>query len=465
MTKRIIPVALFVYNRRDTVETLLDCLKSEGIPLLYVFSDGPKDDLDQIKVDQVREVISAIDWCEVVVFERPVNFGLGRSQIQGISEVLSRHYAALIFEDDLFFVKGTYSYLVSALEFYENAPEVMSVTGWTHPLITPKNLHGNPYFDGKSECWGWGTWSRAWKGMERSALEIYSECLSRGIDVEKYGSDMPKMALEAADKNLWAVRWWYLHMLNDGLCLRPPHTLIETSGFDGRGTTVNPTMAIWRNPQLTDCPSIPEHYPEPIENIDCKKLWRNAVDRTPVKYSGVYSPKGYELGTGIWQFQNFLMEVETEYLLAMALRNGFDGARNGQHNGRYNLAVFIRDDEMLQLLRSRLLLTLETLNVSFQKAETTETLEFYSYQTGHFVRTHSDKPAQVGRDLYTNYKILIYLNSDFEGGSTYFDTLDLKVNPGKGGAIIFNTDLSHSGLEVLRGAKYILCLRFRSGIL
>ena len=50
-----IPVALFVYNRDEILRRTLDCLKNNGVELLYVFSDGPKDnDEDARKVQRVR---------------------------------------------------------------------------------------------------------------------------------------------------------------------------------------------------------------------------------------------------------------------------------------------------------------------------------------------------------------------------------------------------------------------------
>ena len=52
------PVALFVYNRpehtRRTIASLQKCSLAERTQL-YVFSDGPKDEADQIKVAEVRK--------------------------------------------------------------------------------------------------------------------------------------------------------------------------------------------------------------------------------------------------------------------------------------------------------------------------------------------------------------------------------------------------------------------------
>ena len=111
-------------------------------------------------------MLRAINWCEVVLCERESNLGLGRSILTGVTEVLGKYETVIIFEDDLICVPGTYEYLCAALDQYKDDDRVMSVTGWTHPLVTPSDVIDLPYFDGRAECWVWGTWARAWHGME-----------------------------------------------------------------------------------------------------------------------------------------------------------------------------------------------------------------------------------------------------------------------------------------------------------
>ncbi len=272
-----IPVILFTYNRPDLLKQVLKSLEVENIPKLYIYSDAPAYSKDLLAVNEVRQMIKAIDWCETAITERKNNLGLGTSVKTGVSEVLEKFDAAIIFEDDLICVPGTYNYMTTAISYYANNSKIMSVTGWTHPSITPSNIGETPYFDGKSECWVWGTWARAWKGMDIPAIDIMNQCATEGINIEKYGTDMPKMATEAKTRNLWAIGWWYMHLLKGGLCLRPPFSLVEHLGWDGRGTTTTPQMTQWLNPPLKNCPPIPQNWPEPVEHPDCARLWRRAI--------------------------------------------------------------------------------------------------------------------------------------------------------------------------------------------
>jgi hypothetical protein len=268
-----VPVALFAYARPDTLRETLKCLRDNRVPMIYAFSDGARTDEQQANVETVRRMLKSIDWADVSIVERPNNFGLGRSIITGVTELLRNHESLIVFEDDLICVPGTYTYMCAALDAYVSDNRVMSVTGWTHPQVTPTGVKDLPYFDGRAECWVWGTWSRAWQGMENDAKTLMAECESRGIDVHRYGADLPAMAEMELDRNIWAVRFLYLHILRGGLCLRPPWSMVEHIGFGDAAT--NATEEIWlKQAELRAAPRIPDRWPTPEESAECAALHR-----------------------------------------------------------------------------------------------------------------------------------------------------------------------------------------------
>jgi hypothetical protein len=115
--------------------------------------------------------------------------------------------------------------------------------------------------------------------MDETATAIMAACRQQGIDLEKYGSDLPKMVAEAEQKNLWAVGWFYHHMRHHHLCLRPPRSLVEHIGWDEeRRTTSTPAMMAWAKPPSGLCPPLPARWPAPIEHAGCAPLWRQAID-------------------------------------------------------------------------------------------------------------------------------------------------------------------------------------------
>lgn len=275
-----IPVALFAYDRPGHLGRALDALRADGVPLIYAFIDGPAEPSREENVAAVRARLRAVDWCRLELRERRQNLGLGRSIRTGVAEVLERHDALLVVEDDLVCVPGTYRYLTAALERYREREEVMSVTAWTHPRVTPGDVGDRPYFDGRAECWLWGTWRRGWAGMERDAESLMAACVARGIEPWRYGNDLPAMAETERARNIWAVRFLYLHILRGGLCLRPPWSMVEHVGFDAAATNAAGEDR-WANPPLGPAPPIPDPWPEPAEHPRCAALWRAACGGAP----------------------------------------------------------------------------------------------------------------------------------------------------------------------------------------
>lgn len=277
----VVPIVLFAYARPDHLRQTLESLRANQVPLIYAFSDGPRTPDKEPVVSVVRQILRTIDWCEVVLCEREENLGLGRSIRTGVTSVLNKHDTVIVYEDDLICVPGTYQYLCAALEAYRDNLSVMSVAGWTHPSVTPSNVIDKPYFDGRAECLVWGTWARAWQGMDKDAKTLMQMCEAQGMDVYRYGADLPAMAEVELQQNIWAVRFLYLHILKRGLCLRPPHSMVEHIGFDSLATNAKDGSQ-WANPPLRACPLLPEQWPDPIENPECAHLWQMTCGTKPV---------------------------------------------------------------------------------------------------------------------------------------------------------------------------------------
>lgn len=277
-----IPVVLFVYARPDLLRCTLASLEANQIPQLYVFSDAPRNSSVAPAVEEVRRIVEDIDWCDIHCEKNSVNLGLGKSILRGVGSVLERHDAAIIFEDDIVCAPHTYKYISAALDHYAHDDQVMSVAGWTHPKIRPPVSADQPFFSGRFACWGWGTWRRAWKGMDVRAATLLTRCRLRCRDVYRYGADIPEMAFLESATNTWAVRFALLHMLKKGLCLHPPRSLTLHIGFDDRSENCRGDGGLGMTMEsLLPAPPLPEKWPEPIENSECPLLWQTLHGGTP----------------------------------------------------------------------------------------------------------------------------------------------------------------------------------------
>lgn len=275
VTESSIPVVLFVYARPEHLQRVLVSLRANNVPRLLVFSDGMKGTEDAKAVGLVRKLLRDINWCEIQIFERPQNYGLGENILDGVTQIAERYNEFIVWEDDLVCVPGSYEWMCAALRHYSDDQRVQSITAWTHPRIIPDDVTTEPYFDGRGECWVWGTWSRSWQGMTTSALEKMISARVKSLGKDAYGYDLPAMARVEAAKNLWAVRWLYHHIEQGGLCLRPPWSMVEHIGFDCNATNASQAGG-WDQELIRGAPTIPVCWPTPIEHKDCSVLWKRA---------------------------------------------------------------------------------------------------------------------------------------------------------------------------------------------
>lgn len=270
-----IPVVLFAYARPGHLARVLASLRENRVSLILAYSDGAKDAADAAKVASVRAQLRAIDWAEVQLTERPENLGLGRNVLAGVTATAARHAAFIVWEDDLIGVPGTYDWMCAALRHYAEDTRVMSVTAWTHPRVTPGDVGDAPYCDARAECWVWGAYARAWRGMEQSAQDKMTAIIAAGQSPSAYGADLPEMARVEQRKNIWAVRWLLHHLQHGGLCVRPPWSMVEHIGFDAAATNAGEATE-WANPPLRACPPLPAVWPEAREHPDVRSLWATA---------------------------------------------------------------------------------------------------------------------------------------------------------------------------------------------
>lgn len=235
------PIALFVYNRPEHTRRTLKFLKQNLLAdesRLFIFSDAAKDDLQNEKVAEVREIIRSPDgFKSVQVIERKTNSGLANSIIDGVSMLTEKYGKVIVFEDDLISSQFTLQYFNDALKRYENEERVMHIGAYMYPLNN-KTLP-QTFFYRAASSWGWATWERAWKDFEPDIDKIIAQ-FDAG---KKYRFSIDgtmnfwKQVREfkRGKNNSWAIRWYASIFLKDGLTLNPSASLINNIGHDGSG--------------------------------------------------------------------------------------------------------------------------------------------------------------------------------------------------------------------------------------
>jgi hypothetical protein len=220
------PIVLFVYNRPDhTVKTIKALQKNElaSESELFIYSDEAKNDDAQIAVDKVRKYINKIDgFKKVTVIKRETNWGLSRSIINGVTDVINKYKKIIVLEDDLVTSFYFLRFMNESLDMYEKDNQVASIHGYIYPI---ENLPDNFFIRG-ADCWGWGTWKNKWDIFEPDGQKLLNELTAKNLlkeaDFNNSFGFIKMLKGQINGKNdSWAVRWNMSAFLKNMVTLYP----------------------------------------------------------------------------------------------------------------------------------------------------------------------------------------------------------------------------------------------------
>lgn len=236
------PIALFAYRRRDhldaTVQSLLRNAEASRTALT-IFCDGAKGEQDRADVAAVFAYAAQVTgFASVEVVERPRNFGLAASIIDGVSAMLARHDRVIVVEDDLLVSPHFLAYMNDGLERYADEARVASIHAYIYPLARPMP---ETFFLRGADCWGWATWRRAWRHFNPDGAALLAQLQARKLtDAFDYdgAASFTRMLTDqiAGHNNSWAIRWHAACFLDGLLTLYPGRSLVHNIGNDGSGT-------------------------------------------------------------------------------------------------------------------------------------------------------------------------------------------------------------------------------------
>lgn len=252
------PIVLFAYNRPWHILQTIKALQKNELSNecdLIIFSDAPKTVEATEKVNEVRSYLRTISgFKSVTIIERLVNFGLARSIIEGVTEILTKFNCLVVLEDDLVTSPYFLRYMNDALQEYENEEKVISIHGYIYPLKKP---FSEPFFIKGADCLGWATWRRGWKLFEPNGQKLLNELITNKL-TKKFDfngayayTNMLKSQI-LGNNSSWAVRWYASAFLNNCLTLYPGSSLINHIYNHEQGTHCGETAFL--NTQLSNVP-------------------------------------------------------------------------------------------------------------------------------------------------------------------------------------------------------------------
>ena len=292
------PIALFAFRRPDHLAKVIVGLQANPDAArsnLFVYCDAARGSDDAAAVSAVRSFARAITgFAAVEVVERPENFGLARSIIEGVGALCRRFGRVIVLEDDVVPTPYFLRYVNEALDRYRDDDRVMSVGCFT--FDTPQTLPATFFLD-IPDCWGWGVWQRSWDFFEPDGVKLYKALRDRDLlsafDLDGAYPYAAMLKDQTLGRNAsWAVRWYASVMLVGGLTLYPGSSVTANIGQDGSGTHGGGAPL---RPKLAHAPiEVGAIAIEP--SVLARRAWANALRR---QQGGIAGRTMYALRSGI----------------------------------------------------------------------------------------------------------------------------------------------------------------------
>jgi len=259
--------------------------------VLFIFSDGPKREKDEPKVQAVRELIKSIKgFSKIEIILRDKNLGLANSVISGLSEIFSQFDRAVVIEDDILTTPSFLSFMNKALDFYKDDIRIFSVSGYPYPVQVPQAYSKDVFISYRASSWGWGTWKDRWEKADWAVKDFSKFALNKEEQsaFNRAGEDLSPM-LNAQMKgkvDSWAIRWSYSHFKNNAYCLYPIFPLCKNIGTDRSGTHSSSSKKLDVDLDYSKDDFDMVKNPEPDEDINrqIQKLFKLSLLRKVINY-------------------------------------------------------------------------------------------------------------------------------------------------------------------------------------
>lgn len=229
------PIVIFAFNRPDSLGKMIESLRrNNGYDKhdIFVYVDGPRSDNDIPKIEQVIKLSQQITPNITV---SKANKGLGRSIINGVTNIINRYGRAIVLEDDLVLMPGFLQYMESALDLYERDDRIFSVCGYGLKIRKPKNYKGDVYLCNRSSSWGWATWADRWNSVDWEVTDWDSLRSSKKMQqaFNRGGSDMYDMlkGYMEGKNHSWAIRFCYSQHRQGRYSVHPFKSLVANEGY------------------------------------------------------------------------------------------------------------------------------------------------------------------------------------------------------------------------------------------
>ena len=238
-----VPILLLVFKIPKNIKKILKILEKIKPYKIYISADGPRQyNIDDRKLcDQTKNLFNKLNWkCLIKRNYLKSNLGCKEAVSKGISWFFKNEKSGIILEDDCIPNLDFFKFCQLNLKRYKDVKKIGCITGNNfQKKIDKKKTY---YFSRYPHCWGWATWSRAWKAYDKDIsfwpsykkTDNWKNYFKNNIE-QKYWT---KIFNNIHDNKIdsWAYPWSLCLWKNKMLTITPSVNLVKNIGFGKEAT-------------------------------------------------------------------------------------------------------------------------------------------------------------------------------------------------------------------------------------
>jgi len=241
-----LPVLIISFNRPDLTRKILDRVLEMNPPRVYFFNDGPRNEHDALKCNEVRSMADHPTFKGQIItrFEEK-NLGIKMGESTAMHWLFDNEEEGIVLEDDTYPHPDFFMYCQRMLEKYRYDDRIFTITG-CNQLNTWKENEQDYHFAFYGSFWGWASWRRAWKHYDVTMPQWNEPEVKRLIGNLINHREYLKIRTMEWDQLLsgksstWDYQFTFAHFLNNALSIVPSRNLITNIGT-GRADAVHMT--------------------------------------------------------------------------------------------------------------------------------------------------------------------------------------------------------------------------------
>ena len=230
------PILLIAFNSPETTKKVFEAIKIAKPKKLFISVDGPRNEKEKEKVEEVKKIISKVDWnCKVKKRIFDENQGIIKGAGGAIDWFFDNVKEGIVFDDDCVPDQSFFRFCAEMLEKYRDDVRIMHISGDNFQKRRSKSKFSY-YFSKYTYMWGWASWSRAWKENDAQMKNYFklkhSNYFSKQIPNLIERNYLKRLFREAyKDPKRIDSKWLFTVFVKRGLTIAPNKNLVQNIGF------------------------------------------------------------------------------------------------------------------------------------------------------------------------------------------------------------------------------------------